>query len=94
MSKVSFVGDEAREVSILPSGILRLVGPDQSFTVPDEFDESYACQPHFFEVEGYPWPPEADTGLPESPPGRPDGPGKPPEASDLPAPPVESTEGK
>lgn len=77
MSTVHFVGDEPREVSILPSGILRLVEPDQSFSVPDEFDESYACQPHFFEVDGFPWPPEPD----KPPKPEEDTPGKPPEES-------------
>lgn len=58
MSQVTYVGDEPREVAILPDGYLRRIEPDQTFTVPDEFDESYACQPHFFEVKGFPWPPK------------------------------------
>lgn len=60
MSTVTYIGDEPREVSILPMGVPRLIRPDEKFDVPDRFAESYACQPHFFEVEGFEWPPPAD----------------------------------
>ncbi len=58
MSTVRYIGDEPREVSILPAGFLRLVQPDQTFEVPDKYDGAYACQPHYYEVPGYD-PPEA-----------------------------------
>jgi hypothetical protein len=60
VANVTYVGDEPREVSMLPSGTLRLVKPDEKFRVPDSVAISYACQPHFFEVEDYPWPPNDD----------------------------------
>lgn len=63
MSTVTYIGDEPREVSMLPSGTTRLVKPDQKFTVPDVYAISYAIQPHFFEVDDLPWPP-ADTDPP------------------------------
>lgn len=43
-----FIGAEPRLVSMLPSGELRRVEPDQLFAVPAEFWESYACQPHYY----------------------------------------------
>ncbi len=52
MSTVTYIGDEPREVAILPDGYTKVVQPDEKFNVPDEFDASYACQPHFFEVKG------------------------------------------
>jgi hypothetical protein len=57
MATVTYIGDETRDVSILPDGFLRRIEPDQKFTVPDDHAISYACQPHLFEVDGYPWPP-------------------------------------
>jgi hypothetical protein len=57
MATVTYIGDETRDVSMLPDGFLRRIEPDQKFTVPDEHAMSYACQPHFYEVDGYPWPP-------------------------------------
>jgi hypothetical protein len=48
---VRFVGDEAREVSILPAGILRRVEPDEVFEVDEKVADSYACQPHLYEVD-------------------------------------------
>lgn len=52
MARIRYVGDEPREVSILPEGTLRRVDPDQLFEVPDEHVESYECQPHLYTVEG------------------------------------------
>lgn len=60
MANVTYVGDEPREVSMLPSGTLRLVRPDEKFRVPDSVAISYACQPALFEVEGFEWPPADD----------------------------------
>jgi hypothetical protein len=51
MSQFRYVGDEPRQVSMLPSGELRLVEPDQVFTVPDAVWDSYACQPHLYEAQ-------------------------------------------
>lgn len=62
MLTVTYIGDEPREVSMLPSGVPRRIEPDQRFEVPERFAESYACQPHFFEVEGYEWPAPVDLG--------------------------------
>lgn len=50
MTRVRYVGDELRQVSILPAGTLRLLEPDELFTVPDEHVESYACQPGLYDV--------------------------------------------
>jgi hypothetical protein len=52
VSTVTYIGDEPREVAILPDGMTRVIQPDQKFTVPDEFDASYACQPALYEVDG------------------------------------------
>jgi hypothetical protein len=52
MSTVTYIGDEPREVAILPAGFMKVMQPDEKFDVPDEFDASYACQPGFFEVSG------------------------------------------
>ena len=52
MSTVTYIGDEPREVAILPAGFSKLVQPDEKFDVPDEFDASYACQPQYYEVSG------------------------------------------
>lgn len=49
--KVRYIGDEPREVSILPDGFLRLVEPDELFEVPAAVAESYAVQPHLYEVD-------------------------------------------
>jgi hypothetical protein len=57
MATVTYIGDETRDVSILPDGFLRRIEPDQKFTVPDEWAMSYACQPDLYEVDGFPWPP-------------------------------------
>ena len=51
MASFRYVGDEPREVSILPAGTLRRVEPDELFKVPDEHAESYACQPHLYESQ-------------------------------------------
>lgn len=53
MTIVRYVGDEPREVSILPAGNLKLVKPDETFEVPEKYAGSYGCQPHYFEVPGY-----------------------------------------
>lgn len=50
MTRIRYVGDEPREVSILPAGMLRRLEPDELFDVPDEHAESYACQPHLYDV--------------------------------------------
>lgn len=49
--KVRYVGDEARHVSILPGGELRLVQPDGVFEVPEKVAESYSGQPDLYEVQ-------------------------------------------
>ncbi len=49
--KVRFVGDEPREVSILPAGTLKRVEPDEVFEVDEKVADSYACQPHLYEVD-------------------------------------------
>lgn len=45
-----FVGDEARTVSMLPSGVQKRIEPDAQFDVPAAYWASYACQPHLFEA--------------------------------------------
>jgi hypothetical protein len=54
--KVRLIGDEARDVSILPAGILRRVDPDEVFEVDEKVADSYACQPHLYEVDEAPAP--------------------------------------
>lgn len=49
MGKFRYVGDEPREVSMLPNGTLRRLEPDELFDVPDTVDDSYTCQPGLFE---------------------------------------------
>lgn len=51
MARFRLVADEPRQVSILPAGELRLVAPDELFTVPDEHADSYTCQPHYYKRE-------------------------------------------
>lgn len=46
--KLRLITDEARHVSILPSGALQLVQPDEVFTVPDRHADSYD-QPGVYE---------------------------------------------
>ena len=46
--QLRYVGDEAREVSMLPSGMTRRLEPDELFQVPAAYAESYECQPHLF----------------------------------------------
>jgi hypothetical protein len=60
--KLRYVGEEPREVSILPAGMLRAVQPEDVFDVPDEWVESYSGQPHFYQpADGSKWPePEQD----------------------------------
>jgi hypothetical protein len=48
MSRFRMIADEAREVSMLPSGS-RLLQPDEVFDVPDVHAESYSCQPGLYE---------------------------------------------
>jgi hypothetical protein len=48
---VRFVGDEPRDVSILPAGTLRRVEPDEVFEVDEKVADSYSCQPHLYEVD-------------------------------------------
>lgn len=56
MAKFRFVGEEPRQVSMLPHGGLRRVEPDEIFEVPDEHAESYESQPHFYERQDAPKP--------------------------------------
>lgn len=50
MVQVRYVGDEPRQVSILPAGELRALEPDEVFEVPDEWAPSYECQPALYDV--------------------------------------------
>lgn len=50
MARIRYVGNEPREVSILPAGVLRHLEPDELFDVPDEHAESYRCQPDLYDV--------------------------------------------
>jgi hypothetical protein len=50
MAKFRYVGDEPREVSMLPTGDARRVQPDELFDVDDKVAESYECQPQFYEL--------------------------------------------
>ena len=59
MAQFRYIGDDNREVSMLPSGVLRPVEPDEVFTVPDEHAESYEIQPHYFERQDEPKPTKA-----------------------------------
>lgn len=68
MATVRFIGDEPREVSILPDGLLRLVHPDTTFEVPKEYLESYWCQPHYYETPGYDGPRDEELSEPPEPP--------------------------
>jgi hypothetical protein len=54
MVGVRYIGDEIREVSILPSGELRRVEPDELFQVDEKVAESYSVQPHLYEVDEKP----------------------------------------
>ena len=49
MARFRYIGDEPREVSMLPAGITRLLEPDEVFTVPDEHADSYECQPGLYQ---------------------------------------------
>lgn len=49
MARFRLLGDEPRQVSMLPEGQLRLVEPDELFTVPDEVAASYECQPDLYD---------------------------------------------
>jgi hypothetical protein len=49
--KVRYIGDEPRDVSILPSGDLRRTEPDELFEVDEKVAESYRCQPALYEVD-------------------------------------------
>jgi hypothetical protein len=51
MATFRYVGDEARLVSILPSGDTRRLEPDELFDVPDAHTESYECQPYLYELQ-------------------------------------------
>ena len=76
--QIRYVGDEPREVSILPAGVLRPVQPDDVFDVDELVADSYSCQPHFFQPgDGSKWP--------EPPADEPDEPAAPP-ADDKPTP--------
>jgi hypothetical protein len=50
MVKFRYIGDEPRAVSILPSGEIRRMDPDQLFEVDGDYWESYASQPHLYEA--------------------------------------------
>lgn len=51
MSRFRYVGTEPRQVSILPSGRLQKVEPDELFDVPDDHAASYECQPDLYKPE-------------------------------------------
>jgi hypothetical protein len=48
--KVRYIGDEPRDVSILPSGDLRRLEPDELFEVDEKVVASYECQPALYDV--------------------------------------------
>jgi len=50
MAKFRYVGDEPREVSMLPTGDGRRLEPDELFDVDDKVAASYECQPQFYEL--------------------------------------------
>jgi hypothetical protein len=49
MAQFRFIGDKARQVSMLPAGTLQLVEPDEMFDVPEAVADSYECQPDLYE---------------------------------------------
>jgi hypothetical protein len=49
MAQFRLLGDEPRHVSMLPSGTLRRLEPDEVFTVPDGHADSYECQPDLYD---------------------------------------------
>lgn len=59
MAQFRMIADEDRQVSMLPSGELRKLEPDELFEVPDEVADSYECQPHYFELVSAPKPKSA-----------------------------------
>jgi hypothetical protein len=60
MARFRYLGDEARHVSMLPAGTLRLVQPDEIFNVPEGVADSYECQPDLYEREDEPADAERD----------------------------------
>lgn len=48
MIRFRYIGDEPREVSILPAGVLRLLEPDELFYVGEDHAASYECQPALY----------------------------------------------
>jgi len=60
MARFRYLGDEARHVSMLPAGTLRLVQPDEIFNVPENVADSYECQPDLYEREDEPADAERD----------------------------------
>lgn len=52
--KVRYIGDDIREVSILPEGNLRRIEPDELFEVDEKVITSYSCQPHLYDVDEKP----------------------------------------
>lgn len=55
-ARFRYIGDEAREVSMLPEGTTRRVEPDEMFEVPTAVAKSYECQPHLFDRNDKPSP--------------------------------------
>jgi hypothetical protein len=51
MAKFRMTADEPRQVSMLPSGTLRLIGLDEVFEVPDEVADSYEGQPFYERID-------------------------------------------
>jgi len=49
MAKFRYVGDEPREVSMLPTGDGRRLEPDELFDVDSAYADSYRCQPGLYE---------------------------------------------
>jgi hypothetical protein len=50
MARFRHVGDEPRQVSILPGGVLRRIDVDEVFEVDDKVADSYASQPALYEL--------------------------------------------
>jgi len=82
--KIRYVGDEDRQVSLLPAGDLYAVQPDAVFDVPDEWVESYSCQPHLYQpADGSKWPePEPEPDPPADQPPADDTPAEPEKEED------------
>jgi hypothetical protein len=60
MARFRYIGDEARQISMLPAGALQLVEPDEIFNVPESVADSYECQPDLYERQDEPADAERD----------------------------------